>query len=79
MVQAIVNLNKKTNYILNLLKAKYSLKDKSQAINKLAEEYSAEMLDFELRPEYIERLKKIEKQKPIRIGSFKDFQKRFGE
>jgi hypothetical protein len=73
MVQAIVNINKKTNYILNLLKAKYSLKDKSQAINKLAEEYSDEMLEFELKPEYIERLKKIEKEKTIKVKNIDDY------
>ncbi len=67
MVQAIVDLNKKTNYVINLIKAKYSLKDKSQAINKLVEEYSNEILDFELKPEYVERLKKIQKTRSIKI------------
>jgi Mg2+ and Co2+ transporter CorA len=74
MVQAIVDLNKKTNYIVNLIKAKYSLKDKSEAINKMAEEYSEEVLDFELRPEYIERLKKLQREPTVKV---KDIDKYF--
>jgi len=30
MVQAIIDINERTNRILNILKAKYGLKDKSQ-------------------------------------------------
>ena len=32
----------------------------------------------EVRPEYIEKLKKIQKGKHIKIGSIKDFKKRYG-
>ena len=63
MVKAIININESTNRLLNILKAKYDLKDKSQAINKMAEQYEEEILEPELRPEYVEKIKKIRKGK----------------
>jgi len=33
MVKAIVTIDDRTNRIINIVKAKYGLKDKSQAIN----------------------------------------------
>ena len=63
MVQAIINIDENTNRILNILKAKYGLKDKSQAIDRMAKEYAEEILEPQLRPEYIEKLEKIRKGK----------------
>jgi len=68
MVKAIININESTNRLLNILKAKYDLKDKSQAINKMAEQYEEEILEPELRPEYVEKIKKIQKH-----GKFKKY------
>jgi len=65
MVQAIITIDDRTNRILNIIKAKYGLKDKSAAINQMAAEYEEEILEQELKPEYIEKLKKIEKQETI--------------
>ncbi len=63
MVQAIISISKRANRVLNLVKAKYDLKDKSQAIEKMAEEYENEVLEPELRPEYIAKLRRLEKEK----------------
>src|SRR4030043_343403 len=60
MVQAIINIKENTNRILNILKAKYGLKDKSQAIDIMAQQYEQELLEPELKPEYIEKAKKVE-------------------
>ena len=68
MVKAIINIDEHTNRLLNILKAKYGLKDKSQAINKMAEQYEEEILEPELRPEYVEKIKKIQKH-----GKFKKY------
>jgi len=68
MVKAIININENTNRLLNILKAKYGLKDKSEAIDKMAKEYEEEILEPELRPEYVEKIKKIEKH-----GKFKKY------
>jgi hypothetical protein len=72
-------MKKQTNKVLNHLKAEYGLKDKSQAINKMAKEFKRFVrIEPEVRPEYIEKLKKIQKEKHIKIGSIKDFRKRYG-
>jgi hypothetical protein len=65
MVQAVINIDEKVNRILNIVKAKFGLKDKSQAINLVVSEYEENFLEPELRPEYIKKLQKIKKQKGI--------------
>ncbi len=75
MPQAMIQISEKANRVLNMVKAKYGLKDKSEAINKMAEEYEEEVLEPELRPEYIEKLKRFEKGKFIPV---KNFAKRYG-
>jgi len=67
MPTAIVKLDESANRVINIVKAKYDLRDKSAAINKMAEEYGEEILEPELRPEYIEKLRKIGKEKSVRI------------
>lgn len=79
MVKAIIDINKETNRILNVLKAEYGLKDKSEAINTMAHEFKRFVkIEPEIRPEYIKKLKRIQKQKHIKIGNIEDFRKRFG-
>ncbi|RXA19999.1 DUF2683 domain-containing protein [Methanosarcina sp. MSH10X1] len=78
MVQAIINIDERTNRVLNIIKAKYGLKDKSAAIIKMAEEYEEEILEPELKPEYIEKLKKVEKQETIELGTVENLRKRYG-
>ena len=78
MVQAIINIDDHTNRILNIVKAKFGLKDKSQAIDMMAKEYEDEVLEPQLRPEFVEKMKKIDKQKGIHIGTMANFRKRYG-
>jgi hypothetical protein len=75
MVQAIININDDANRILNIVKAKYGLKDKSQAIEIMAEKYAGDLLEPELRPEYVEKLSKIEKQKGIPFKNISELRK----
>jgi len=75
MVKAQIDVDKHTNRILNVVKAKYDLRDKSEAIEVMAEEYEENVLEPELRPEFIEELKKAQKEKAVRI---KNFRKEFG-
>lgn len=75
MVQAIINVNERTNQVLNIVKAKYNLKDKSEAINVMAEKYEEALLEPELRPEYIKKLNKVEKEKGIPFRNIKELRK----
>ena len=72
MVQAIIDIEKQTNKVLNIVKAKFGLRDKSEAIDVMAEQYEKELLEPQLRPEYAEKLRKIKKEKGIRFKSIKD-------
>lgn len=75
MVQAIIDIEDETNRVLNMVKAKFGLKDKSQAINVMAKQYEQEILEPQLRPEYIEKLQKIKKEKGVRFESVKELRK----
>jgi hypothetical protein len=68
MVQAMIDISKNTNQVLNIVKAKFNLKDKSEAIEKVVLDYGEGILEPELRPEFIQKIKRIEKE-----GKFKTF------
>lgn len=72
MVQAMININEHTNRVLNVVKAKFGLKDKSEAINLVVNEYEGNILEPELRPEYVKKLKKIMKGKHYAFKDIKD-------
>lgn len=74
MVQALVTINDNINRVLNIIKAKYGLNDKSQAIEFVVNKYIEYEEEPELRPEFIQKMKKIEKEKSIRV---EDFEKRY--
>jgi len=78
MVKAIVEIDEEANKVINLLKAEYGLNDKSEAINEMARQYKALVLESAIRPEYLARLEKIRREPIIRIGSVTDFKKRYG-
>ncbi|HIH10407.1 MAG TPA: DUF2683 family protein [Candidatus Diapherotrites archaeon] len=76
MPTAIVKLDEDANRIINVVKAKYGLKDKSEAINRIATEYGNEILEPGLRPEYIEKLEKIQKSgKFVKVTRIEDIWK----
>ena len=75
MVQAVINIDEHTNRVLNIVKAKFGLRDKSEAINLVVNEYEETSLEPGLRPEYIEKLQRIKKQKGIRFKSVDELKK----
>ena len=74
MVQAMISISEDANQILNIVKAKHNLKDKSQAIEKVVLGYGEEFLEPALRPEFIQKMKKRQKEPTVKI---KDFRKHF--
>jgi hypothetical protein len=72
MVQAVIDISEHANRVLAVVKAKHGLNDKSQAIELMAMEYEEKVLEPALRPEYVEKLKKIRKGKFIRVKNFKE-------
>lgn len=70
MVQAVINIEENTNRVLNIVKAKFGLKDKSPTINLVVSEYEEMFLEPELRPEYKNKLAKIMKGRHLSRKSF---------
>jgi len=75
MVQAMIQISDEANQILNIVKARYGLKDKSDAIEKVVIEFGEDFLEPQLRPEFIQKMKERQKEKKIKV---KDFRKHFG-
>ena len=72
MPQAVVKISDHANRILNIIKAKYDLKDKSEAIEHMAMEYEQEILEPELRPEFIISVKKAQKGRFKKVNKISD-------
>ncbi len=75
MVQALIQIDENTNRVLNVVKAKYGLKDKSEAIQLVVEKYIEDENEPELRPEFVEKLKNIKKQKGFKFKSINELRK----
>jgi hypothetical protein len=75
MVQAKINISQRSNQLLNIVKAKYNLKDKSAAIDLVLSQYEEKILEPAFSPEYIDKLEKIKKGKHIFVGSINNFDK----
>ena len=72
MVQSIIDLGENEDRIINIVKAKYGLKNKSQAISLIAKAYEDSFLEPELRPEYLEKLQKTRKGRYLKYNSVDD-------
>lgn len=75
MVQAMVEIPDKANQILNIVKAKHNLKTKSEAISLVVMEYGSNMLEPQLKPEYLKKLSKLEKEKGVPFKSIGELRK----
>lgn len=72
MVQAVISISEHTNRILNIVKAKYDLKTKSDAIDVVTQLYEEEIMEPELRPEFVEKMLKLKKGKSTRYSSVQE-------
>lgn len=75
MTQTLVKLDENQDRVLNVVKGKFGFKNKNEAIVHIIKEYEEEFLEPELRPEYIEKLKVIEKEKGIRFRNIEELRK----
>ena len=51
------------------------MRDKAQEIEVMAKQYEDEILEPELRPEYLQKAEKIKQEKAVRIGDVKQLRK----
>ena len=69
----MININDNSNRVLNIVKAQFGLKDKSEAIEFIVDRYEETFLEPELKPDYRKKLDKIVKGKHL---SRKEFEKK---
>ena len=75
MVQNIITIGKREDRVLNIVKAKFGLKNKSDAVALLAKNYEENFLEPELRPEYVKKLASIQKEKGIPFRNMAELRK----
>jgi len=75
MVQNIIEIGEREDRVLNIVKAKFGLKNKSEAVAVIAQTYEESFLEPELRPEYSEKLQKLEKEKGISFKNIAELRK----
>ncbi len=75
MVKALVTLDDRTNRVLNILKAKFGFRNKSETIGWLLERAEQELLEPELRPQYIRKMRRRAKEPTVEV---KDLGRHFG-
>ncbi len=73
MVNAIVNISEKSNRTLNVVKAIYGFRDKSQAIDQVVMEYGEKILEPQFNAEYVDKLRAIEKEPRKKIANVGEF------
>lgn len=75
MVQSIIDIGNNEDRILNIVKAKFGLKNKSQAVAMLIKIYEDSFLEPELKPEYIKKLERIDKEKHYKFKDIDELRK----
>lgn len=60
LIDARVKLTDYTNRVLGVIKAKYNLVDKSEALNKFVEIYGISEVDPKIDSKYLEKISKLE-------------------
>ena len=75
MVKSIIDLSERENRIVNIVKAKYGLKDKSQALSLMLKRYEECELEPQLRPEFVKEIQ--EAQEHGKFVKVKNFQEEF--
>lgn len=61
MVQAMIDIGEHEDRILNVVKGKFGFKNKSDAVNFVISRFESNLLEPELRPEFVQKIKKLEK------------------
>jgi hypothetical protein len=75
MAQAIVKFGDHEDRILTIVKGKHGFKNKTQAVNYIICQFGQELLEPELRPEYVNKLDRIRAGKYFKFSSMAELRK----
>jgi hypothetical protein len=70
VVHALIDLSENTNRVLNVVKAKYDLKDKGEAIEFVVASYIEQQADPQLKDDFIQKLNVIKTEKSMHVADF---------
>jgi hypothetical protein len=71
MVKNVIDLDERENRVINIVKAKYGLKDKSQALSVIIKRYEECELEPQLRPEFVKEIEEtVKKGKFVKVKDF---------
>ena len=71
MVKNVINLGERESRVINIVKAKYGLKDKSQALSIIIKRYEECELEPQLRPEFVKEIEEtLKKGKFVKVEDF---------
>jgi hypothetical protein len=71
MVKSLINLSERESRIVNIVKAKYGLKDKNQALSLILKRYEECELEPQLRPEFVAEIEEARKHgKYVKVKNF---------
>ena len=71
MVKSLIDLTERESRIINIVKAKYGLKDKNQALSVILKRYEECELEPQLRPEFVDEIEKTRKKgKFVKVKDF---------
>lgn len=71
MISARVELDEYTNKVLNMVKVKFDLHDKSDAINRFVHMFGEEIVEREVSDEYVKKIIKIDERHLKKYGKRK--------
>jgi D-mannonate dehydratase len=75
MVRALIELGEAEDRVVTIVKGKYGLRTKSEAVNLIIGKYHEEVLEPHLRPEFAKRLGELTKERGTRYSSIEDLRK----
>jgi hypothetical protein len=75
MVQNIIEISERDDRVLNIVKAKFGLKNKSEAVALITKIYEDSFLEPQLKPEYLEKLEKIRNGRYVEFNSIEELRK----
>ncbi len=76
-MKALLDIPDEINQTLNIVKAQHKLKNKAEAIALVVTVYMKEHMEPELRPDFVEKMRKTEHLKGIRFKSVDELRKRY--
>ena len=71
MIDARLSLSEYSNKVLNVIKAKFGLKDKTEAINKFIEMYGDDVVEKEPKDQYVKKILEINESYVKKYGKKK--------